>query len=45
MDKKNVKVEQDYFMKVCTCFIPEPRMKNSENGISRYCAKCSKTII
>mgnify|MGYP005992128173 CR=1 FL=1 len=26
----------------CTCKIPEPRMKNSENGISAYCVKCTK---
>jgi hypothetical protein len=26
----------------CTCNIPEPIMKNSENGISAYCKKCTK---
>ena len=26
----------------CTCKIPEPIMKNSENGISAYCKKCTK---
>ena len=40
-----IKVEQDRFMRVCTCKIPEPKIKNSENGISTYCGKCSKTII
>jgi hypothetical protein len=27
----------------CVCKIPEPRMKNSENGISAYCNKCAKS--
>ena len=27
----------------CVCKIPEPRMKNSENGISAYCDKCAKS--
>jgi hypothetical protein len=27
----------------CTCKTPEPRMKNSENGISSYCNRCSKS--
>ena len=31
--------------RVCGCKIPEPNIKNSENGISTYCGKCSKTII
>lgn len=28
----------------CTCEIPDPRMKNSENGISGYCVKCVKPL-
>jgi hypothetical protein len=27
----------------CVCKIPEPRMKNSENGIIAYCGKCAKS--
>ena len=27
----------------CVCKIPEPRMKNSENGVSSYCNKCAKS--
>ena len=27
----------------CFCKIPEPRMKNSENGVSVYCDKCAKS--
>lgn len=26
----------------CKCKIPEPRMKNSENGIYSYCKICKK---
>ena len=40
-----IKVEQDHFMSVCTCHIPQPKIKNSENGISTYCGKCSKAIL
>jgi len=28
----------------CNCKIPDPRMKNSENGISGYCVKCVKPL-
>lgn len=28
----------------CTCEIPEPRMKNSENGVSGYCVNCVKPL-
>lgn len=27
----------------CSCKIPEPRIKVSENGIYSYCNKCGKT--
>ena len=26
----------------CICKTPEPRIKNSENGVSSYCDKCAK---
>ena len=29
----------------CSCKIPEPRMKVSENGTSAYCIKCTKTYV
>tara|TARA_R110000787_G_scaffold229259_3_gene336815 strand:+ start:2318 stop:2560 length:243 start_codon:yes stop_codon:yes gene_type:complete len=29
----------------CSCKIPEPRMKVSENGTSAYCVKCTKTYV
>jgi hypothetical protein len=29
----------------CVCDIPEPRMKNSENGISAYCVKCARNYL
>ena len=28
----------------CKCKIPEPHIKNSENGISSYCGKCAKGL-
>jgi hypothetical protein len=37
-------IDEHIFKRVCECKIPEPRIKNSENGISSYCNKCSKTI-
>tara|TARA_R110000822_G_scaffold75692_1_gene182093 strand:+ start:924 stop:1175 length:252 start_codon:yes stop_codon:yes gene_type:complete len=40
-----IKVEQDHFMSVCTCNMPQPKIKNSENGISAYCGKCAKAIL
>ena len=33
-----------YKNKCCKCDIPEPRIKNSENGIVGYCGKCSKKL-
>ena len=49
-----MKKEKDYsallkpigkWVKSCRCKIPEPIIKNSENGISSYCGLCSKQII
>ena len=28
----------------CTCKIPEPKIKCSENGINAYCCKCAKSL-
>jgi hypothetical protein len=28
----------------CTCKIPEPKVKCSENGINAYCCKCAKGL-
>ena len=28
----------------CTCKIPEPKVKCSENGINAYCCKCAKSL-
>ena len=38
-------IDEHIFKRVCECKIPEPKIKNSENGISTYCGKCSKAII
>ena len=35
-DKKSVRSSS------CICKVPEPRIKNSENGVSAYCFKCAK---
>lgn len=31
-------------LRICECLVPEIRTKCSENGISSYCLKCSKSI-
>jgi len=43
MYNKDLYVDQNNFTKRCVCKIPEPRMKNSENGVSSYCNKCAKS--
>jgi len=30
--------------KECKCKVPNPIIKNSENGIHVYCSKCAKSL-
>lgn len=45
LEKYTYQLEQQlalFIVSGCTCKIPEPIIKNSENGISAYCKKCTK---
>ena len=42
--EKQLKLLRIGVVSKCTCKIPDPRVKNSENGISGYCVKCVKPL-